>query len=599
MSRDLSEALRNKDRQMDPPAQSDAALAAQLTKGIDIVDPHEFAGGITQEMATLPQIRVGKKWFTTAQILTVLVPLGFVGGLLVIATAQQIRTIPEVQAFIQKYPGTGSFSRPVESGFPWWLRYQHYLNLFFMLFMIRSGLQILADHPRLYLDGNCTPGRDWFRLRGPVPRDQVWTAKQDSVTLPKWLGLPGIRHSIGLARWWHFSLDTLWLLNGIIFYILLLSTDQWMRLIPQSWDIIPNAISTGIQYSSLDFPPRSGWLQYNGLQMIAYFTTVFVAAPLAMITGLLQSPAVAARFKTAKGLLNRQVARTVHFAVLGYFIAFVLVHVIMVFATGLIRNLNHITRGVNDNSYGGLAMFVIGGGLIVAAWVLATPLTLKYPRLVQHGGRLITGWFRDLFEKAKPVGNFEEKDISPYFWPNGTGPDSEEYRLHLAEGFQRYKLKIGGLVENPVEISYAELQAMPKSEQITQHYCIQGWSGIAKWGGVPVSEIMKIVRPKPEVRYVIFYSFAHGAGEHEGLYYDAHKIEHMHHDNSILAYEMNGKPLPELHGAPLRLRNELELGFKQVKWLQAVEFVETFKNLGSGEGGFNEDNEYYGYRAPI
>jgi DMSO/TMAO reductase YedYZ molybdopterin-dependent catalytic subunit len=74
-------------------------------------------------------------------------------------------------------------------------------------------------------------------------------------------------------------------------------------------------------------------------------------------------------------------------------------------------------------------------------------------------------------------------------------------------------------------------------------------------------------------------------------------LQHMHHDNSILAYEMNGKPLPEFHGAPLRVRNELELGFKQVKWLQAVEFVENFKRTGFGEGGFNEDNEYYGYRA--
>ena len=98
---------------------------------------------------------------------------------------------------------------------------------------------------------------------------------------------------------------------------------------------------------------------------------------------------------------------------------------------------------------------------------------------------------------------------------------------------------------------------------------------------------------------MIFYSFAHGFGEHAVLYYDAHKIEHMYHDNSILAYEMNGKPLSELHGAPLRLRNELELGFKQVKWLQAIEFVKNFKQLGSGEGGFNEDNEYFGYRAPI
>src|SRR5262249_2408654 len=136
--------------------------------------------------------------------------------------------------------------------------------------------------------------------------------------------------------------------------------------------------------------------------------------------------------------------------------------------------------------------------------------------------------------------------------------------------------------ENPVEFSYAELQSMPKSEQIRQHYCIQGWSGIAKWGGVRVSEIMKIVRPRPEARYVIFYSFAHGWGEHVGLYYDAHKIEQMYHDNSILAYEMNGKPLFELHGAPLRLRNELELGFKQVKWLQAIELVKTLKQLGVG-----------------
>ena len=138
------------DAKKDPPP-----LAAQLTKGIDSVDLHEFAGGIAQEMATLPQIRVGKKWYTTAQILTVLIPLGFVAGLCVVAFAQQIRTIPQVQAFIQEYPGTGRFSHPVQSGFPWWLRYQHYLNLFFMLLMIRSGLQILAArldserrHPR-------------------------------------------------------------------------------------------------------------------------------------------------------------------------------------------------------------------------------------------------------------------------------------------------------------------------------------------------------------------------------------------------------------------------------------------------------------------
>jgi hypothetical protein len=131
------------------------------------------------------------------------------------------------------------------------------------------------------------------------------------------------------------------------------------------------------------------------------------------------SPAVAARFKTAKGFLNRQMARTVHFMVLVYFIVFILGHVAMVFTTGLIENLNHITRGVNDDSFGGLVLFLVGVALVVAAWLLATPLTLKFPRLVQHGGRLVTRWFGDLLEKEKPVAKFEEKYISPYFWPQG------------------------------------------------------------------------------------------------------------------------------------------------------------------------------------
>ncbi|GAA1560382.1 hypothetical protein GCM10009827_097040 [Dactylosporangium maewongense] len=95
----------------------------------------------------------------------------------------------------------------------------------------------------------------------------------------------------------------------------------------------------------------------------------------------------------------------------------------------------------------------------------------------------------------------------------------------------------------------------------------------------------------------MFYSF--GAGGEGGLYYDAHKIEHMGHELTILAYEMNGAPLNELHGAPLRLRNELELGFKQVTWVQAIEFVESFEHLGAGQSGYNEDHEFYGYRMPI
>src|SRR5262249_22021295 len=152
------------------------------------------------------------------------------------------------------YPGDINSPIPY-NGFPLWLRLQHLFNLFLMIFIIRSGIQILADHPRLYLDNNSTPGREWFRFQKAVPMDRLWTARDDAVTIPGWLGIPGIRHSIGLARWWHFSCDLLWLVNGLVFYVLLFSTGQWARLVPTSWDVFPNALSCFIQYASFHMPP--------------------------------------------------------------------------------------------------------------------------------------------------------------------------------------------------------------------------------------------------------------------------------------------------------------------------------------------------------
>jgi methionine sulfoxide reductase catalytic subunit len=176
-------------------------------------------------------------------------------------------------------------------------------------------------------------------------------------------------------------------------------------------------------------------------------------------------------------------------------------------------------------------------------------------------------------------------------------PNSVEYDALVAEHFEHYKLRVGGLVEIPREFSLADLKAMRKQEQITTHFCIQGWSGVAKWGGVPMRDILDLVRLLPEARYAIFYSLADGS--EGGRYYDAHEIFNMSHRLTILAYEMNGKPLSVLHGAPLRLRCENELGFKMVKWIAAIEFVRDFADLGAAQGGYNEDHEFYGYRMPI
>lgn len=190
---------------------------------------------MVQNKAQLPQVRVGKRWYSPAWLF---IGLTIVGLLVVVAICQQLRLYDWMKDFIDTYPGTStSYAPAMDSGFPAWLRWQHLLNAIFMLFIIRAGLQILADHPRLYLNSSSRPGSDWLRLRGPIPADRmdqsnperVWTAKDDSVALPKWLGIPGIRHSVGLARWWHFGFDLLWLVNGLVFVILLFVTNEWMR----------------------------------------------------------------------------------------------------------------------------------------------------------------------------------------------------------------------------------------------------------------------------------------------------------------------------------------------------------------------------------
>ncbi|MGH3595829.1 MAG: molybdopterin-dependent oxidoreductase, partial [Mycobacterium sp.] len=227
-----------------------------LGRHINLAD---WAGGIPQEKARVPDIRIGQRWVSTLWLL----PIGIAGLLVLVALAQQLRHYGWVQSFIETYPGTSTtYASAVTGGLPAWIRWQHLFNIIFMMFLMRAGLQILSDHPRLYLNSGCRPGTEWFRMRDPIPADRldqndaarVWTAKDDSVALPKWLGIPGFRHSIGLARWWHFSFGLLWLANGMVFYFLIFSSGEWRRIVPRSFDVFPNALSTGIQYASLDFP---------------------------------------------------------------------------------------------------------------------------------------------------------------------------------------------------------------------------------------------------------------------------------------------------------------------------------------------------------
>jgi thiosulfate reductase cytochrome b subunit len=476
-----------------------------------------------------------------------------------------------------------------------------------MILLVRSGLQILMDHPRLYWNVHCTPGTEWLRLTPvEVPKDRIWTAKDDSRYLSPWIGLPGYRHTVGMARHWHFLSVLFWVGNGAVFVVLLFATDQWKRLVPNSLQIVPDAWAVFVHYATFHLRPEpNGFYHYNALQQLAYFGVVFVLAPLAILTGPSMSPALTNRFKWYPKLPgNRQIGRSLHFLVMCAFVIFLVGHVMMVAITGFVRNMNHIVVGTDDASLTGVYVGLGGVGVIVAVNALANWLAWRRPRLVQRIAKaIVTPVMSFLLNRAAPQAEFRREDISPFLWPNGKMPTCEEWKSLAADNFKEYRLKVYGLVENPVELSLDEVRALGKKEQITLHHCIQGWSGIAAWGGLPLAELIRLVRPTPDAKAVVFHSFGEGVALHEGVegvrYYDNLSIENALNPQTLLAYEMNYQPLNHLHGAPLRLRVENQLGFKMVKWIRAIEFVRGVRSIGKGEGGFAEDHEYFGELANI
>ncbi len=132
--------------------------------------------------------------------------------------------------------------------------------------------------------------------------------------------------------------------------------------------------------------------------------------------------------------------------------------------------------------------------------------------------------------------HYTEGDISPYFWPNGKIPIRTDWSRLARDGFRDYRLRVTGLVENPVELSLADIRALGHATQITMHHCIQGWTGIAKWDGLPMRTLVGLVRPRPGARVVAFFSF--GEGPYGGLYYDTQSLENVMRTGCILAFEM-------------------------------------------------------------
>ena len=193
---------------------------------------------------------------------------------------------------------------------------------------------------------------------------------------------------------------------------------------------------------------------------------------------------------------------------------------------------------------------------------------------------------------------YRPEDISSYFRPNGsTAPDDPDYQDALAANFADWRLEVGGLVENPLKLSLADLRALPSRTQITRHDCVEGWSCIAQWRGARLASALAAARPKPEARFIAFFcaDTLEQTLDGDGRYYETIDLVDAAHPQTILAYEMNGAPLPVEHGAPLRLRVERQLGYKMAKYVMRLEAIDSFAALGRGRGGFWEDRGYEWY----
>jgi DMSO/TMAO reductase YedYZ molybdopterin-dependent catalytic subunit len=188
---------------------------------------------------------------------------------------------------------------------------------------------------------------------------------------------------------------------------------------------------------------------------------------------------------------------------------------------------------------------------------------------------------------------FSEADRSPTFRSNGSDdPGTAEYNGWRSTGFADYRLAIGGLVESPRLLSLADIRALPARTQITRHDCVEGWSAIAKWKGLPLGQLLSLVRPQPSARYVVFFCADSMNDDGSDLYYESIDLDDARHPQTILAYDLNDAPLPVQNGAPLRLRVERQLGYKHAKFITTIALVESFAGIAGGKGGYWEDQGY-------
>lgn len=254
-----------------------------------------------------------------------------------------LRAQPGVQEFMARYPGVVDPAAGTPVGIPVWLNVTHFLNILFLMLIIRTGLSIRS------------------KKRPPA----FWTPRH------KLFGQASRR--VGINVWLHNTVDILWVVNGAVYLVLLFTTGQWMRVVPTSWEVLPNAVSAALQYLTFTWPVENPWVNYNSLQVLAYFGVTFLLAPLAILSGLRLSRAWPLDAPRLNRWVPEKPVRWVHNVVLFLFLAFIVVHVALVLFTGAVHNLNVMFAASDSMSWLGTIIFVVSLAVLAAVWFALTP----------------------------------------------------------------------------------------------------------------------------------------------------------------------------------------------------------------------------------
>lgn len=247
------------------------------------------------------------------------------------------------------------------------------------------------------------------------------------------------------------------------------------------------------------------------------------------------------------------------------------------------------------------------GSLSGAGLLLSGCDRLTQSRNVQRIFRSVEDWTR-MNQRLLLAGNrmareFKPSDISKEFKANGTlNPGGDDYMRHVDEGFVNWRLKIDGMVANPMALSLADIRKLPARTQITRHDCVEGWSAIGQWTGVPLGLVLKAAGVAAGAKYAVFYCAdnlegepAKGGEQSPGQYYESIALVDAFHPQTLIAYAMNGQTLPVAHGAPLRIRIERQLGYKSAKYVQRIQITDRLSGIAGGRGGYWEDRGYEWY----